>query len=129
MQNQSGAPEVKMDTDALYLEEVFTDQKVGTIRKMTPVTIDGTPDANRPTLFLGQAQMLTPAGALPLNFEIEAATLAEAVEKFSAAAQDSMEKTIEELKEMRRQQASSLVIPDGAGGMGGMPGGGKIQMP
>ena len=30
-----------MDAAALTREEVFTDSRVGTIRKMTPVTLDG----------------------------------------------------------------------------------------
>ena len=38
-----------------------------------------------------------------------------------------------DLQELRRQQASSIVVPQGGmgglGGPGGLPGGGKIQMP
>ncbi len=122
-------PEVTMNPDELYLEEIFTDQKVGTIRRMTPVNKDGQPDSNRKVLFFGQAQMMTPAGALPLNFELEANDLAEACAKFADEAKVAMERTIEELKEYRRQQASSIVVP-GQEGMGGMPGGpgGKIQL-
>jgi hypothetical protein len=33
-------------------------------------------------LFVGEAQIMTPMGALPVTFEIEAATLAEAIEKY-----------------------------------------------
>ena len=40
---------------------------------------------------------------------------------------------MEELKELQRQQASSIVVPragmDPTGGMGGGMGGGSIQMP
>ncbi|PID42327.1 MAG: hypothetical protein CSB48_10940 [Proteobacteria bacterium] len=115
-----------MDSDSLYREEVVTDQKIGTIRIMTPINANGDTDNNRKVQYIGQAQMMTPAGALPLTFELEADNLADAIEQFSDAAQVSMEKTIEELKEYRRQQASSIVVP-GSGGM--PPGGGKIQMP
>lgn len=125
MFDQNDAPESAMDANALYREEVFTDQKVGTIRRMTPVTADGNDDDSRKTLYLGQAQMMTPAGALPLSFEIEADNLGAAAEGFADGAKVAMEKTIEDLKEMRRQQASSIVIPDGAGG--GM-GNSKIQL-
>jgi hypothetical protein len=68
---------------------------------------------------------------LPLSFEIEAGSLAEAAAAFGDAAKDAFEKTMHELRELQRQQASSIVVPQG--GMGGMPGGGmgggKIQLP
>ena len=70
--NDQSVPDIKMDTSSLYLEETYTDQKVGTIRKMTPVTPDGAQDESRTIMFIGQAQMMTPAGALPLTFEIDA---------------------------------------------------------
>ncbi|MFD2230968.1 hypothetical protein [Alkalimarinus sediminis] len=121
-------PEIKLDTENLYREEMFTDHKVGTLRKMTPVTVAGEVDSSREVLFVGQAQMMTPAGALPLNFEIAATSLAEALEKFGTEAQACLERTLEELREMQRQQASSIVVPGQGGGMGGM-GGGGIQLP
>ena len=116
-----------MDLNNLYREELFTDAKVGAIRTMTPVKADGSADDSRKTMFQGSAQMMTPGGALPLNFEIEATTLAEACEKFAAGATVAMEETFKEIQEMRKQQASSIVVPGqegqgGMGGMGGMPG-------
>lgn len=123
--------ETKMDAAALYREDVVTDRKVGTIRRMTPISSDGSDDAARPTLYVGEAQIMTNAGPLPINFEIEAKNLGEAVEKFGGSAKEAVERTVRDLQELRRQQASSIVVP-GAGGMGGLggPGGpGKIQMP
>jgi hypothetical protein len=80
-------------------------------------------------LWLGQTQVLTPAGALPLSFEIEAATLDEAVAKFGKQAQLALNDTLRRLEELRREQASSLIVP-GAGGMPGSRGGrGGIQIP
>ena len=123
----------KMDPASLYREDIVTDRKVGTIRMMTPLTSDGTTDSARPVLYMGEAQIMTGAGPLPINFEIEAATLAEAVDKFGDAAKEAIERTVRELQELRRQQASSIVVPQGGmgglgpGGLGG--GGGKIQMP
>ena len=107
------AAEMHMDPDALYREEVFTDQKIGTIRRLTPVDTGGSEDPARPVLYIGQAQLLTPMGTIPLAFEIEAASLAE---------------------EARREAASSIVLPQaGRGGgfggpAGGVPGGG-LQLP
>ena len=126
-------PEPKMDSQDLYREDIYSDRRVGTIRVMTPVKPDGTPDPTRPTSYVGQAQIMTPAGALPLSFEIDAKTLAEACEGFAEGAKLAFEETMKELQEMRRQQASSIVIPDAGAasalaGQGGPPRG-KIQFP
>ena len=111
-----GRPAASMDSTQLYREETFTDRRVGTIRQLTPVTADGSPDVARPTLFVGQAQVMTPMGAVPINFELEAATLSAAIAKFGEAAEQAVQQTMRELQEIRREQASSLVIPDAAGG-------------
>ena len=122
--------DIKVDSKALYLEEVFTDRRIGTIRRLTPVQGDGERDTARAVLYIGETQVMTPAGALPIGFEIGAGSLEEAADKFGQLAKDAIERTVKELQELRRQAASSIVIPQGglppAGGMGG---GGKIQMP
>ncbi len=130
-----------MDPSALYQEEVFTDRRVGTIMRLTPVTADGSRDDTRPVVYVGQTQILTPGGALPLSFEIQASSLAEAASAFGDAARNAVNETMERLKELRREAATSLVLPGsspdlgGFGGPGGgfpgggMPGGGKIQLP
>ena len=131
MNNPNTSNEIKMDASALYREETFTDNAVGTLRRLTPVTSTGEPDPDRSEQFVGSTQVLTSAGPLPLSFEIPAESLAEAAEAFGDAAKGAFEKTMEELKEMQRQQASSIVVP-GAGGMdpmGGGMGGGKLQIP
>jgi hypothetical protein len=122
--------EIKVDPKSLYLEEIFTDRRVGTIRRLTPVGKDGARDQARAVLYVGETQVLTPAGALPIAFEIGAGSLEEAAEKFGQLAKDAIERTVKELQELRRQAASQIVIPQG--GMPPMPGaggGGKIQMP
>jgi hypothetical protein len=127
--------DAKMDATDLWREELITDRKIGTLRVMTPITPQGTTDPSRPQLFVGEAQMMTNVGALPINFEIEADSLADAVEKYGDAAREAFERTLSELQDLRRQQASSLVLPGqggggfSAGGIPGMGGGGKIQMP
>jgi hypothetical protein len=122
--------ELRLDPAALYLEEIFTDRRVGTIRRLTPVKKDGARDTARAVLYLGETQVLTPAGALPIAFEIGAGSLEEAAEKFGPLAKEAIERTVKELQELRRQAASSIVIPQGGiPPVGGMPGGGKIQIP
>lgn len=119
-----------MDAAALYREDIFTDQRVGTIRRMTPVKADGADDPSRPVLFVGSATVMTPMGSLPLSFELEAGNLAEAVSAFGPAAQQAIEEAARELQEMRRQAASSIVIPDaGAAAIKGIGGKGGIQIP
>ncbi len=122
--------EIKIDPKTLYLEEVFTDRRVGTIRRLTPVTKDGTRDPARAVLYIGETQVLTPAGALPIGFEIGAGSLEEAADKFGPLAKEAIERTVKELQELRRQAASSIVVPQGPlPPMPGAGGGGKIQMP
>jgi len=111
MSQMDNSPDITMDANALSREEVYTDSRIGSIRKMIPVTIDGEQDASRPVQFVGSTQIMTPGGALPLSFEIEAETLQGAVAGFGDAAKVAVERTMEELKEMQRQQASSIVVP------------------
>ena len=114
--------QANMDSTQVYREETFTDRKVGTIRRLTPVAADGSADGARPVLFVGQAQVMTPMGAIPISFELEAASLNAAIEKFGPAAELAVQQTMRELQEIRREQASSLVIPDAAGGALPSPG-------
>jgi hypothetical protein len=124
----------QMDAAALYREEMFTDRKVGAIRRLTPVTGDGVPDTTRPVVYIGQAEIMTNMGPVPLSFEIEGKTLDQAVAGFAPAAAVAIERTVQQIQEMRRQAASQLVVPQGGmpnlgpGGPGGR-GGGKIQIP
>ena len=117
MSSVNQARQATMDSTQVYREETFTDRKVGTIRKLTPVTAEGSTDDKRPVIFVGQAQVMTPMGAVPISFELDAPTLSAAVEKFGLAAEQAVQQTMQELQEMRREQASSLVIPD-VGGAG-----------
>jgi hypothetical protein len=116
--------ELKLEPDKLYLEEVFTDRRIGTLRRLTPVTKDGKADAARAIVYVGETQIMTPAGSIPIAFEIDADSLGEAAEKFGSLAKDAIDRTVRELQELRRQASSSIVVPQGPLG-----GGGKIQLP
>jgi hypothetical protein len=67
MADELGDADIAMDRTGLYREETFTDRRVGTLQRLTPVTPSGDTDATRPVLYVGQTQVLTPAGALPLS--------------------------------------------------------------
>lgn len=131
------AAEMTMDASSLYREELFTDRKIGTIRVLTPVHANGSPDLDRTVVYVGEAQLLTTVGALPLSFEIEARSLEDAVTKYADAAQQEFERAVQELQEVRRQASSSIIVPDrgipglgpgGPPGGGGFPGGGRIKL-
>ena len=139
MANELHGPEPKMDPTTLYREEVITDRRVGTIRVLTPVTPAGATDSKRKVLYVGETQVLTAGGMLPIAFELDAGSLTEAIEKFSEGVKLAVEETIQEIQQLRREAASSIVIPDAksasgllggpGGGLGGPPRGGKIQLP
>ena len=138
MAEQTGARagEARMDAASLYREEIYTDRAAGTLRVLAPVKPDGTADTVRPTLFIGEAQILTNMGPLPISFEVDAQNLAEAIENYGEAAKVGVERAVRELQELRRQASSSIVLPGAgaaAGLTGGMPpgglGGGKIKLP
>jgi hypothetical protein len=126
MDTEEDAMEPTMDINDLYREEVITDRRMGTIRCLTPINSDGSGDSSRSVIYSGQIQIMTPAGSLPIGFEIEAKSLDEAVGNFPEAAKQAVDSTLEQLKEMQREAASSIVIPEVGGGL---PGGGKIQIP
>ncbi|MDB2549637.1 hypothetical protein N9X44_02760 [Porticoccaceae bacterium] len=111
-----------MDPNGLFREENYTDQTMGAIRKLIPVCADGSDDTDRPVNFFGSAQVMTPMGAIPLNFALEGTTIGEAAEDFADKAAIAMEEAAKELERMRREQASQIVVP-GQGGQGGMGGG------
>ncbi|MEN9837158.1 MAG: hypothetical protein RLZ79_826 [Pseudomonadota bacterium] len=125
---EPGLPEIKLETDSLYREDVFTDRRAGTVRRMTPVLPDGSADASRPVIYMGQTQLMTPGGVLPLGFEIEAPDLATAIERFPEAVRRALEEAIEEAQQMRREAASRIVVPEGGAALGQSLGS-KIKMP
>jgi hypothetical protein len=129
MAQEPGLPDIQIDRDSLYREEVFTDRKAGTIRRLIPITAEGAVDAARAVSYSGQTQLLTPGGVLPLSFEIPGTTLEEVLRNFPAAVHQALEQAIEEAREYRREASSRIVVPDvGGGAMGGIPGGGKIKL-
>jgi hypothetical protein len=132
MNTEHELSELHMDPADLYREEVYTDRRVGSVRRLTPVRPDGAPDPARKVVFEGQTTLLTSAGPLPLRFEIEAESLAQALERFGAAAESALEQTLKDLEEMRRQAASPLIVP-GRGPLGlgdlGSGGGPRITRP
>ena len=104
MASEEMETEIRMDPDGLYREEVFTDRRVGTIQRLTRVDGDGNEIAGERPIFIGQTQLMTRAGPLPLNFEIPAATLSEAADKFGEGANQA-------ITQADRAEPSGRVVP------------------
>jgi hypothetical protein len=121
--------EARFDAASVYREEMYTDRRVGTIRMLVPVRADGAADPTRATLYVGQISVMTPMGTLPISFEIDGQTLAEAIAKFPDGARVAMDDAMRELQQLRREAASSIVIPEPGAVPPAGGGGGRIRMP
>ena len=93
-----------VDKKNLYREESITDLKVASIRRLTPVKVDGTEDSTRQTLFIGQTQLMSPEGPLPIQSELAASTIEEAIDAFPNAMQRALNEVVEKIKKMQAQQ-------------------------
>lgn len=115
--------EISVDRDNLYIEEIFTDLKIATIRRLSPIRPDGTPDASRPVLYQGQTQIMSQMGPLPVSCAIDATDLDDALAQFPQAIAHAVERLIEEAREAQREEASRIIVPGGP-----LPGAGKIKL-
>jgi hypothetical protein len=104
----------KLDRSNLYLEESFTDLKVGSVKRFSPVKADGSPDKERHPIFVGQTSVYTPHGPLPIQNVIPAKDLPQAFKRFPEAMQASMEKLMEEAKKMREEKQPPIIQSPGS---------------
>ncbi len=119
--------EIEVDTANLYREEIFTDLRVASIRKLIPIKPDGSPDESREAIFTGQTTLMSAAGPVPVQCQIEASNLGEATAGFPEAIQQAVQRLVEEAREMQRREASRIVVPGDVpilGGAKGLGGGG-----
>jgi hypothetical protein len=114
MSNEGGTKitDIKVSTDNLYKEESFTDLKLATIRRLTPVKIDGSADDSREPIFTGMTQLMSPNGPIPVQCIIEGAkNLGEAAAKLPEAIDKAVQAMIAEAKERQREESSRLIVP------------------
>lgn len=110
--SESKITSIKIDANNLYKEESFSDMTYVSIRRLTPVKLDGSVDTNRETLYTGMAQLMSPNGPVPVHCIIEGAkTLEEAVAKLPEAIEKTVQEMIAEAREMERQESSKLIVP------------------
>ncbi|MBW2385925.1 MAG: hypothetical protein JRG92_20010, partial [Deltaproteobacteria bacterium] len=91
--------EIEVDKSNLYREETFSDLRVASIRRLTPVREDGSVDDSRDTLFIGETTLMSQRGPLPVQAPIEAESLADAFDKFPEAVQQAVDQLIEQARE------------------------------
>jgi hypothetical protein len=109
--DQSSIPEMKIDQNNLYHEETFSDLKVGWIRRLTPVRADGSRDNKRKPLYIGQTQLMTPQGPIPIQCEISAKTLPDAIAQWPEAMELTIKKVMERAMEIQKQAESRIIKP------------------
>ncbi len=132
-QQGTSAAEITVDTDNLHREEVFTDLHAASIRRLTPVKADGSTDSGRDVIYIGETNLMTQMGPLPVQFPIEAKSLGDAFNQFAEGVKGAVERLNERAKEMVREESSRIVVPGaappGPGSMGApgvRPGSGKF---
>ena len=109
--DQNQEQELVFDKNNLYKEKTYTDLKTGSIKQLTPVKADGSKDESRTSMFMGQTQMMSPSGPIPIQCMIEANNLEEAADNFPEAINATVERIIEEAKKARQEEASRIVVP------------------
>ena len=111
MDDQKPLIDVSIDKTNLYREEVFTDLHAGTIKRLVPITSDGSADGGRTAIFIGITQIMSGSGPLPIQCMLEANNLDEAIAAFPASVNKAVEELIEEAKKYQREAASRIVVP------------------
>lgn len=103
--------DLTLDQNNLYKEESFTDLKTGAVRRLTPVTESGEEDNKRSPIFMGQTQLMSPNGPLPVSCMIEAVTLQEAIQKFPLAVKSEVEKIVSAAQKAQEKDSSRIIVP------------------
>lgn len=93
-----------VDTSNLYREEAITDFKVASIRRLVPITPDGSEDQSRNPIFIGHTELMSPEGPIPLQARLEADSFKAAMDAFPDAMNQALAEMVEKIKEMQRQQ-------------------------
>ncbi len=101
---QKAAIDFTVDANNLYREEAITDLRVATIRILKPIKADGSDDPSRTPLFYGHTQLMSPEGPIPIQSDLKAKTLDEAIREFPSSMEKAMQEIIESIREMQREQ-------------------------
>ena len=105
------AVDFSVDRQNLYQEAVFTDLKIATIRQLTPVKSDGTKDKSRKVIYVGQTNLLTPEGPIPIQGMISAKDLQQAVKHYPEAMNEAMNNLVEQAQKVKQEKESRIIVP------------------
>jgi hypothetical protein len=112
---QTGESKFVMDKNNLYREESLTDLKVANIQRFVPVHLDGTPDRSRDSLFFGRTNLNTPDGPMPIQANLPAKTLEQAIDIFPQVMEAQARQVVEKFKQREEQRkntgAPKIVVP------------------
>ncbi|UCG05576.1 MAG: cytoplasmic protein [Desulfobacterales bacterium] len=111
-EEQKNSVDFKVDRSNLYREESFTDLKVGSIKRLTPVKPDGSVDKSRKEIFVGHTNIITPQGPLPIQGLIQAKELQQAIKRFPEAMEAAMDRLIEEAKKFQEKEKARIAKPE-----------------
>ena len=107
-----------IDKNTLYREESITDLKVGSIRRLIPIKPDGSADPARTEIFIGHTQLMSPEGPLPIQADLPATSIEDAMNVFPQAMKQALAEMIEQIQQLQRQQqqqkkqeSSRIIIP------------------
>jgi hypothetical protein len=103
--DQKGAAEITVDVENLHREEVFSDLQAASVRRLTPVKADGSTDTSRDIIYIGETNLMTQMGPLPVQFPIEAKSLDDAFSQFAEGVKGAIERLNERAKEMVREES------------------------
>jgi hypothetical protein len=105
----------QIDKKNLYREETITDLRIASIQKLTPIHPDGSEDPSRETFYVGNTQLGTPHGPIPIQARLEGATMDQAMDAFPQAMEAETRKVIEQFRKMETEQKkpsdSRIIIP------------------
>lgn len=106
MKNKAQGAGIRFEVDLanLYRDEGYTDLKSASIRKLTPIKPDGTEDPSRRILFFGHAELISPQGPIPIEAELNAESLAQAIQVLPEAMEKAAEQVRDEYNQLVAQQ-------------------------
>jgi len=106
-----------IDRNNLHREESITDLKVGSIRRLVPVNLDGTEDKSRTAIFIGHTQLMSPEGPVPIQAALTANNLEEAMDVFPNAMQKALTDMVQKIQKIQQEQQtqkkdeSRIIVP------------------